>query len=197
MNMTISRNGFSRHRVGVTIIELMVVITLLTAILGGTINLMSVLVASDRRSEQRRLQRGEIRRFADDLRRDLSRSVAFEATEDRLVILPAGEVVGDVAGDRETITKIIYEVRPDSHLSRLVQRNRSAAPSRDDYRVGGEKKTAMTEIKFESIEPPGAVRWTIFDPDTMGKPLRIVAVGPSPAIGNRGETQAVAPEDQP
>lgn len=149
----------TRSRLGFTLIELILVLSMVGSLLGGTISLLSLAQKSNQRGQRNFLDRQEIRRFADDVRRDMH---AAEKAE-----LAAAELVLTIASPPSEIT---YRVA-DGSLVRLVTNSEDGTQrSQDRYVLASDEKIAMSWV-----EEGAKVRWTITSPNRPLRPVRIIA----------------------
>lgn len=151
-------------RAGFTLIEMVLVLTLLTTILGGTIGLMTVVRSSDHRAAQNALNRQDLRRFADDIRRDV------RAAEE--ITLENSQLILTHASSEETI---VYHVDSNAVVSRSIKSpSDSSAPpgnaSQDHYVIGRE-----ADIQIQVPGESDTVRWTITEADRPQQPVEILA----------------------
>ena len=151
---------------GFTLLELLLVLSLLSSLLGGTIGLVAIARKSDQQAKRSGLIRQEIRRFADDVRRDVNAAVDVEVTEDGLIL----------SQDSDD-PRVVYRTASDSTVSRLVKSSTEKVKSKDRYAVGND-----ADIRVELVDEVNAnqdrnfIQWTIKESDRPGKPIRIIAV---------------------
>ncbi|TWT92243.1 prepilin-type N-terminal cleavage/methylation domain-containing protein [Neorhodopirellula pilleata] len=146
---------------GFTLIEIVLVLSLVGSLLAGTIGLMSIASESTKQAKERRLSRSEIRRFADDVRRDVA-----EADE----VTVEGEVMTISNGTPPTT--IIYRIEP-GQIRRTKQTqsdDTSDQESRDRYLVG-----PMFNIQTALKDDNRIVQWTLTQIERPEDPLKIMA----------------------
>ncbi|MCS7469859.1 prepilin-type N-terminal cleavage/methylation domain-containing protein [Stieleria sp. ICT_E10.1] len=153
------RGGHPATTGGFTLIELLLVLTLTASLLGGVISLVSIARQSSLRATQNQFHRQEIRRFADDVRRDV-RHAARSVVKD-------GELVLTAATLGRTIT---YRIDDESLVQRRVVESNDSAPSVDSYAFG---KDARVDVRW--LEEIRAVRWTITPTQRPKQPIEILA----------------------
>ncbi|PAY19790.1 hypothetical protein CKO51_09280 [Rhodopirellula sp. SM50] len=134
-------------------------LTLTASLLGGVISLVSIARQSSLEATQNQLHRQEIRRFADDVRRDVrhaSRSVVKD-----------GELVLTHATSDRTIT---YQIGEESLVQRRLVESNDSAQSVDSYTFGKDAK-----VNVQWLEEIRAVRWTIALTQRPQQPIEILA----------------------
>lgn len=154
-----SSTGASQGRSGFTLIELLLVIALTTSLLGGTIALLSIVRESNQQASQDLFQRTEIRRFADDIRRDFRLADSRSLADGELAL--SSTALG---------WEIAYRIESDLSVGRSVERLGDPTVSRDSYTIG---KDAEIEVRW--IDAINAVQWTITETDRPSQPIRIIA----------------------
>lgn len=157
------RLGGKSRRGGFTLIELVLVLTLTSALLGGVIGLMSIARGSDQQSIRNLVQRQEIRRFADDIRRDLRRSENSALTVDEFVL-------SDASQNR----RILYQIDSGSTIIRTIRDDNDLVVLRDKYSVGNNAR-----IEVDWLEDAQTIRWAITEADRPNHPIQIIAAGRS------------------
>lgn len=159
-----SGNHVARNRSAFTLIEILVVLSLTTALMGIAIGLVNLASDSNQNAQQSFLHRQEIRRFANELRRDMHQSLGSEVSDDQRSV---------------TITsqdqRIRYQVdsSPNSNhatLSREVIGTDGESLSSDSYSV-----MVVGQIEVRQLKQYNAVQWTITDGDRPDMPLQIIA----------------------
>lgn len=151
---------------GYTLVEMIVMLAMLIALLGGTVLVMSMVRTSDQSSSQNLAVRQEIRRFADDLRRDLRSASRFQIDKTKLDLTHA------ISG-----SEITYRVDQMLHQINRVEELPGSTNSASDRYAFGQNAT----IKIETVESLNAVRLTVTDVRRPDDPIRILAIA--------GETQ--------
>lgn len=142
---------------GFSLVELLVALSLLGMVLSGTIGLVAMVRTSTHNATSNRLHRQEIRRFADDLRRDVHAANSATVENDELILA--------YASNESTAT---YRADSQSSLHRTVADD--SASSRDAYKV-----PSTARIRFESIDDGRLIRVTFTDPDRPLQPIEIIA----------------------
>ncbi|TWT64818.1 prepilin-type N-terminal cleavage/methylation domain-containing protein [Allorhodopirellula solitaria] len=146
-------------KLGFTLIEVLLVLVLVSSLLAGVAGLLSLVRVSNQNGSSRSLHRHEIRRFANDLRRDM------HSTQN------AGMSNGELTLTSEDPSwEVVYRVE-DGTLSRRKQ-NDADPPvvSTDRYGIDGE-----ATIDLEWLEEGSEIQWTITSPDRSEDPVQIVA----------------------
>ncbi|WP_197455240.1 prepilin-type N-terminal cleavage/methylation domain-containing protein [Stieleria neptunia] len=144
---------------GFTLIELLLVLTLTATLLGGVIGLLSIARQSSQQAAQNQFHRQEIRRFADDIRRDVHHAERS--------VLSDGELVLTAASPDRTTT---YRIEDESVVRRRVVESNDSAQSVDSYAFG---KDANVDVRW--LEELRAVRWTITSKQRPQQPIEILA----------------------
>lgn len=144
---------------GFTLIELILVLSLMGSLLGGTIGLLSLVQDSNEHGRRDLLCRQELRRFANDVRRDMHAAAHVEINETALVI--TGE---------SPPSEVTFEVNDGTLVRRKTSNGDNTADAQDRYRIKGDVKAAI-----EWVEPGISIRWTITPQDRPANPVRIVA----------------------
>tara|TARA_A100001391_G_scaffold204057_1_gene198338 strand:- start:969 stop:1541 length:573 start_codon:yes stop_codon:yes gene_type:complete len=147
------------RRSGFTLIELLLVLSMLSTLLGGTIGLLALVHNSNDRGQQNLLHRQEIRRFADDVRRDMHASSAAEIRESELILMFASPE-----------SKIVYRADGGSLLRRQTSGTDESPAGQDQYRIDDK---AMIAVDW--LEQGTQVRWTITPTDRPHSPVQIIA----------------------
>ncbi|MCC9655118.1 prepilin-type N-terminal cleavage/methylation domain-containing protein [Rhodopirellula halodulae] len=109
------------RRDGYTLLEILLVLTLTSVLIGSTVGLLSVIRKSNQRSTIESLDRREIRRLANELRHDveLASSVKHQGTT---LILP-------MENDR----RVLYDAKLEPGITRSVQSSDGKTIARDLY----------------------------------------------------------------
>ncbi|MCA9136868.1 MAG: type II secretion system protein [Planctomycetales bacterium] len=144
---------------GFTLLEMLVTLIILASVLAGVINLLSVTRQSNEYSKQNLLRRQAIRRFADDVRRDVADAQRSIIENESLVL------TNEVSG-----SKVSYKIESNSTITRRVESIDDANRSTDTYAVGSD-----AEIKVSLIQEYNAVQWTIAESVGANQPIDIVA----------------------
>lgn len=143
---------------GYTLIEVLLVLSLVSSLLGGTIGLMSIVQKSDKNSKQSFVIRQELRRFADDIRRDIHAANDVSIDESILTLSRASSE-----------QSIIYRVDSKTSVSRVILNADESSAARDEYTIG---RDAVMQI--ESLGDGNLVQWTITESDRPNLPIRII-----------------------
>lgn len=159
--MNCNRRSAKCRRGGFTIIEVITVLVVAIALLGGAVSLMAIAGRSHQQSKQNLLRRQGIRRFAEDLRRDVSLADDRKINDGKLVLI--NSALG---------AEVSY--RPDSRTAiiRNVQKTENEIASSDQYIVG---RDATIEVNW--IDEINAVQWTITEAGSGNQPIEIIAAG--------------------
>ncbi len=144
---------------GFTLIEMVLVLTLTSTVLGGTIGLMSLARRSNQQANQNLLQRREIRRLTDDIRRDIRLAESSTVADGELVL-------SNTSLDWE----IVYSVESNSSVGRRVEKMTEPAVQRDNYAIG-----VSARIDVQWLDEFNAVQWTITETDSPNEPIQIIA----------------------
>ncbi len=158
------RSGCAKISTGFTLIELLLVLTLTASLLGGVISLVSVARQSSLQATQNQFHRQEVRRFADDVRRDVRHA-------ERSVVKD-GELVLTVTTSDRTIT---YQIDEESLVQRRLVESNDSAQSVDSYAFGDDAK-----VDVRWLEDIRAVQWTITSRQRPKQPIEILASERSP-----------------
>ncbi|SMP58615.1 prepilin-type N-terminal cleavage/methylation domain-containing protein [Neorhodopirellula lusitana] len=149
---------------GFTLIELMVVLSLVSTLLGGAIGLIAVVRQSESQAKLNLENRQGIRRFADDVRRDvaLARRIEVDAKgqEKKMVIVRQADS-----------PRIEYQAGPGSQIHRVVINESQEPLGQDSYLIG-----TNATIDVELLDETNSVRWTITEKDGGAPPIAILAV---------------------
>jgi len=144
---------------GTTLVELVLTLSLVSVLLGGMVGLASIIRTSDQRSTTDRSNRQEIRRFADDVRREIHIADEIDVQSDGIVL-----------SNTTQATKTTYRVVSGSVISRTVETDGDSVSARDVYTLGRELET-----KIESLEEDRLIRWTLTESDRLLRPVVIDA----------------------
>ncbi|WP_182865155.1 prepilin-type N-terminal cleavage/methylation domain-containing protein [Rhodopirellula sp. JC639] len=145
---------------GYTLIELLLVLALTSSLLGGVIGLMTIARKSDDAAERNLFRRQEIRRFADDLRRDVRAAAEIDLDADELVL---GAASSDV------VTR--YQIESGATVIRRIDKGDAKRSAIDHYEVGN-----ASRVEFELIDGNAAVRCTVSDGEGHGAAIQILAI---------------------
>jgi prepilin-type N-terminal cleavage/methylation domain-containing protein len=147
-----------RIRSGFTLIELMVVFSLLASVLVGTLTLLSLIRRSGDQADQDFRIRQELRRFAGDLRRDVHQAsdLKIGLPETRLVL-------------QFTEKSIEYRFVAPSTLTRIVDPD-STSSARDQYDFGRD-----FDVTLQSIDDGQTIQWSFQDRKKSTVPIQIMA----------------------
>lgn len=144
---------------GFTLIEILLVLSLLGCLLGGTIGLIKIIRDSDQAAKQSHITRQEIRRFANDLRRDVRSADQLAIEEAKLVIntdSPPSEIRYQITANQVERTK---SIEPDE-----------IRHSQDRYLIGPDHSSGL-----KLLENDTAVTWTFTQTDRPDEPIEIIA----------------------
>lgn len=144
---------------GFTLIELMLVLTLVTTLLASTISLMTIVKRSDHQARRSFQNRQDIRRFADDVRRDL-RSASNVQIRGKDVLI----------GSQSQTTQTTYKIRPGTSIARVVVDSDQDSATQETYGVG-----IGAEIEVKWLEQDRLIQWTITDTNQRKQPIEIVS----------------------
>ncbi|WDQ16357.1 PulJ/GspJ family protein [Rhodopirellula sp. P2] len=155
------------RRVGFTLIEMVVTLALVIAMLGGTLALVSLIRTSGQRATASVRDRQEIRRLANDLRRDVADATDLEV-EGSLLIL--------TLSDPES--RILYDFGSEPLFSRSVESNEPALKASDRYLINEDSQVAI-RLQPDSVDDaeqePSLVELVITLPNRPSQPIRILA----------------------
>ncbi len=153
------RNGF-------TILELILSLGLASSLAAGTVVLVSLAQKSSGSAKGNLQKRMDVRRFADQFRRDVhsASDLRIDGTTLTLTVPTSGDVITYSSGSSES-------------LSRIVEDAAGNPSGRDRFRVG-----KNLSIKVEAIDRWGAVKWTLQEQDQTRPPIEILAV-PNREVG--------------
>lgn len=154
-----SRLGRARLSAGYSMMEMIIVLTLLSSAMAGVVGLMSVVRDGDQNAAENFLMRNEIRRLADDLRRDVRSTGRSDLLDSTLTL-------ADLSGERQ----IVYQVESDSVVTRTLTMKSRSSVSRDRYQIG---KDLRVEIQLGQQEQ--IVQWTITPQNQAVPPIEIVS----------------------
>lgn len=144
---------------GFTLIELILVLSLMGSLLGGTIGLLSLVQNSNEHGRRDFLCRQELRRFANDVRRDMHAAAHVEINETALVIT-----------SESPPSEVTFEVNDGTLARRKTSNADNTADAQDRYRIKGDVNAAI-----EWVEQGVSIRWTITPLDRPANPVGIVA----------------------
>lgn len=167
--------GSTNWRGGFTLIELLMVLSLIASILGGTISLMTLVRGSDQQSQQNLLRRSEVRRFADDVRRDVHAADEINIEKKELVLKSAG-----------SDSLIRYRTGSRATIERETMSADQSVIARDQYALADD-----ADIRIESSEQDRSVRITIDELNSNARTIEIIAIGPAKENRNDDENQSV------
>ncbi|MCO8125394.1 type II secretion system GspH family protein [Stieleria sp. TO1_6] len=147
------------RRSGYTLVEIVLVLALMSSFLGATVGLLSLARDSNQLAQQNLLQRQELRRFADDVRRDVWTAKSSSLSDGQLVL------TSDSSDSR-----IVYEVESESSIRRRVENDDDPQRIEDQYRFGD-------PIRIEVVrqEAFNAIQWTFTDAARLEDPIQIIA----------------------
>lgn len=145
---------------GFTLIEVLLVLTLVSTLLASTISLMMIVKKSDKQAARTLQNRHDIRRFADDIRRDLQ--------SEREVRIQGSDLLIDNESESSQTT---YRVRSGSAIDRVVTDADQKPTARETYEVGIHAK-----IEVRWLEEDRLIQWTIVESNRKSRPIQIVAV---------------------
>ena len=159
-----SRRGRGRRSAGYSMMEMIILLTLLSSVMAGVVGLMSVVRDGDQTAAENFLMRNEIRRLADDLRRDVRSTGRSDLLDSTLTL-------ADLSGER----KIVYQVESDSVVTRTLTEKSSSEKSRsnvsrDRYQIGKDLRVAIQLGQQKQI-----VQWTITPQNQAVPPIEIVS----------------------
>lgn len=147
------------RRMGFTLVEMLLVLTLLASLLGATIGLMSIARTSNQQAKKELLSRQQIRRFADDVRRDVRSAQELEVVDGKLIL-----------SNEEPNRRTVYSVESGSTIRRHIEDSTAQVPLTDHYDIGDSMK-----IEIQTMDPIGAVQWTFTQSDRPSQPIQILA----------------------
>lgn len=156
--------GPSRSHLGFTLIELILVLSMVGALLGGTISLLALAQKSNQRGQQNFLARREIRRFADDVRRDMHAAETAELADGELVLKLTSPP-----------SAIIYRVADGSLLRTASDGAEQTHKSRDRYVLASDEQIAVSWV-----DEGETVAWSFTSPDRPLHPVHVTAARRSP-----------------
>jgi hypothetical protein len=139
---------------------LLLVLTLLSSFLVGTIGLISVVRDSERVAKQNLIRRMELRRFANDFRRDVAAADLFEVADSRLAITL-----------NSPISQIMYRTESNQTISRTVTSADDSSTAHDRYLIGDDAEMTVT-----SLEKSETVAWSIRELGQAYAPTQIMAM---------------------
>jgi prepilin-type N-terminal cleavage/methylation domain-containing protein len=143
---------------GFTLIEILVVVSMLAMLLAGILSLVTLIRQSSERADKDLLIRQEIRRFAENLRHDVHRSsnLTLDAEGSKLTLKNAEK-------------SIDYEFVSPSTITRTL--NSDSMPlARDRYGIGYD-----LNVILQSLDDGKTVQCTFEDRERNGIPIQIAA----------------------
>lgn len=144
---------------GFTLIEVVLVLTLFSTLLASTISLVTIVKRSDRQASRSFQHRQDIRRFADDVRRDLHRGDDVQINGNEVVIRNQREVL-----------QTIYEIRSNTTIARVVLDSDQNSIASEIYQVGIE-----AQIEVQWLQEDRLIQWTLTETNRESQPLVIAA----------------------
>ncbi len=144
---------------GFTLIELLLVLSLLSSFLAGTIGLISVVRDSERAAKQNLTRRMELRRFANDLRRDMAAATSFKISDSQLAIAL-----------KTPVWQIVYRTESNQTISRKVTSADDSATAHDRYVISNDAEMSVT-----SLDNGDTVEWSIRELGQADAPTQIMA----------------------
>lgn len=149
----------SRSRLGLTLIELILVLSMVGALLGGAISLLALTQKSSQKGQSNFVARQEVRRFADDVRRDMHMAETADLTKTELVLKV-----------QSPSSEIVYRV-DDGELVRTASDGGDGAPtSHDRYVLASDEQIDVSWVKEGEL-----VQWSFTSADGPRRPVRIIA----------------------
>ena len=152
---------------GFTLIELVLVLALVATLLGSTISLMTIVKRSDQQAKRSFQTRRDIRRFADDVRRDLhsASKVQIQGTQT--------QGTGVLVVTENQTPPTTYEIRPGTVIVRVV----GDSATHERYDIGIEAKVDVKWLEVDRL-----IQWTITEANPKRQPIVIVsALGSKPS----------------
>ncbi|MFG0287303.1 MAG: prepilin-type N-terminal cleavage/methylation domain-containing protein [Rhodopirellula sp. JB044] len=158
-------NGRARKRsnrlpMGYTLLEVLLVLTLVSSLLAGVGGLITIVQKSTNASKKSFLVRRDLRRFADDFRDDAHSAATAVVEQERLTLSRVSSV-----------STVVYRIEPQQHVKREVFDDEQRLVAQDTYAIARDGK-----IRFESENDNTLVRCTILERDRMKNPAEIVAI---------------------
>ena len=149
----------SAPRQAYTLLELIVVISLLASLLAGMLSLVSAVSTSSRQADKNFRAQQEILRFAGDLRRDFKRSDRMEVDADDKKL---------TCGDNTQTVQ--YKLVSPSTIDRIVLDKRSVPLAKDRFVVGVD-----AEVTLQSLDNGRTAQWSIAGRWMTDNPILIAA----------------------
>ncbi|MFG0268111.1 MAG: type II secretion system protein J [Rhodopirellula sp. JB055] len=161
------------HRHGFTLIETLVTLAVVVAMLGGTLGLVSFIRTSSRHATVATLGRQEIRRLANDIRRDVAGSDHVEMDGSQLVLEFSN-----------SDSRIVYDFGSEPAFARTVE---STSPSTDEAVKASDRylinERSQVELRLQPLSQDGTdserktslVELTVTLPDRPNQPIQILA----------------------
>ncbi|MEO1617832.1 MAG: hypothetical protein AAFV88_18410 [Planctomycetota bacterium] len=140
------------------ILQTMMYLVLFAALLAASMQTLALIRASEMRSQERTQFRRDLRRFADELRRDVSKSDSMSVTANQLTLRSSGR-------------ELVYEMDGS-----IVRRTLSGdSPAREVFRFGPDAEQSLLQ------EGESGVRWQVRRSDQPGEDaFEILAVRRTP-----------------
>lgn len=154
------------RRNGYTLIEMVITLSIVIAMLGGTLGLTRLVRTSSKHASDAAIHRQEIRRLANDLRRDVGSAGAIEVVESRLILRSADD------------SQITYDFESETWFSRSIESADAKQLASDRYLIDErlQVKLRLQPISDENPETePSLVELTITLPDRPSQPIQILA----------------------
>jgi type II secretory pathway pseudopilin PulG len=151
------------------LIETLVAFAIVIAMLGGTLGLVSLIRTSSQHATAATLDRQEIRRLANDLRRDVASSSDMEVQGDQLILV-----------SRDTDSRFVYEFGSEPAFVRNVQSTDDSLKASDRYLINERSQVAfrlqpLLQDGSDSERETSLVELTITLPDRPNQPIQILA----------------------
>ncbi|KAA1261241.1 hypothetical protein LF1_37870 [Rubripirellula obstinata] len=156
----VGKERLGADRQAYTLLEMVVVLSLMGMLLGGTVMLMTVIRQSERDAAKALLHRREIVRFADELRGDVLVASDVQIADDQVTI------------EQSTRDKtIVYQADGLTMISRSVSSGADSGISNDTYTVGQRSEFSSTSY----LDRDGLV-WTLTATDRPDLAIEILAL---------------------
>ncbi|KLU01638.1 putative transmembrane protein [Rhodopirellula islandica] len=161
------------HRHGFTLIETLVTLALVIAMLGGTLGLVSLMRTSSQHATTAALDRQEIRRLANDIRRDVADANQVEVEGAQLIL--------DFS---DSDSRIVYDFGSEPAFARTVE---STAQSINDSLIASDRylisERSQVQLQLQLLSEDDAdsdreaslVELTVALPDRPTEPIQILA----------------------
>ncbi|CAD71395.1 MAG TPA: prepilin-type cleavage/methylation domain-containing protein [Rhodopirellula baltica] len=161
-------NGARRmiRRNGYTLIEMLITLSIVIAMLGGTLGLVRLVRTSSKHASDAAIHRQEIRRLANDLRRDVASAGTIEVIESSLILKSADD------------SQITYELAPSAWISRDAESADAQPIASDRYLIDERSQVNFRLQPISDEDPetePSLVELTITLPDRPDQPIQILA----------------------